>query len=63
MVWYSQVGFENRNAVRMSAAGDGWTEPNQYFRTAKMRTNPIWSTKKNTIEKMVFFFMQFHLKA
>jgi len=35
--------FEKLNAARMSAAGEGWTEPNLYFssplRRRKMQTN------------------------
>ena len=33
-------GFEQSNAARMSAAGEGSTEPNLYFRKAKMQTTP-----------------------
>jgi len=29
----------------MSAAGEGWTEPNLYLRKAQMQTNPAARTK------------------
>ena len=40
--------FERSNAARMSAAGDGWTEPNHYFcpKMAKMQTNLASSSTK-----------------
>jgi hypothetical protein len=40
-------GFEQSNAARMSAAGEGSTEPNLYFRKAKMQTNPSHSFSEN----------------
>ena len=43
-----KVGFEQLNAARMSAAGEGWTEPNLNFhpiKGMKMQTNTACSYK------------------
>ena len=48
LVWHSQRRFEESNAARMSAAGNGLTEPNLYFRNSKMQTNLLGSTPKAT---------------
>lgn len=39
-------GFEQLNAARMSAARDGWTERNIYFRYAKMQATPSHSASE-----------------
>ena len=40
-------GFEKLNAARVSAAGEGWTEPNLYFcppgRNANESVLPFWT--------------------
>jgi len=35
----------NLNAARMSAAGEGLTEPNNYLCKAQMQTSPVERTK------------------
>ena len=43
-----KAGFEQLNAARMSAAGEGWTEPNLNFhpiKGMKMQTNTACSYK------------------
>jgi hypothetical protein len=43
-LFYLMMGFERFNAARTSAAGDGWTEPNQNFLPPwreKMQTKPM----------------------
>ena len=34
--------------MRMSIAGEGWTEPNIYLRKAQMQTSPASRTRKKT---------------
>jgi len=47
LIW-TKDRFERSNAARVSAAGDGSTEPNLYFcpQRAKMQTNLASSSKK-----------------
>jgi len=54
--------FERSNAAPMSAAGDGWTEPNRYFcpQMAKMQTNLASSSKTKSPLYRVGFFVLIH---
>ena len=48
LLFLTRDRFEQINAARMSAVGEGWTEPNLYFhpiKGMKMRTNLASSSK------------------
>ena len=40
-----ELGLERLNAARMSAAGDGWTEPSNYFSSLDAKKNANESNK------------------